>query len=183
MNYNVLFIICSIFVVSLHLTTAKDSSNEIRFSNEQDLKDKLNNFKETKTSSINSEDLSIEELNRLKDEEKKLRNSANNIEDIFGKASKEYAKALHTLGGNLYKQKKYDQTLKIAHTLVTIHEKLYGVEDFQTAQALGNLGVVSFRINKMEECRLAMDRALRILIETKGEQSKEVYIIYYFILN
>ena len=42
--------------------------------------------------------------------------------------------------------------------------------------ALGNVGSVSFRLGRVEDCRVAMNRALHIMIMEYGDDSKEVLL-------
>lgn len=42
--------------------------------------------------------------------------------------------------------------------------------------ALGNVGSVSFRLGRFQDCRVAMNRALHIMIMEYGDDSKEVLL-------
>ena len=97
-----------------------------------------------------------------------------------GKYSEERAKALHALGGNVYKQGRYEELLELSKEIVSIHEKLDGPESEKTAKALGNLGSVAYRVGNKKECAYAMDRALYIYLELFGEDSKEVCSLFCF---
>ena len=54
------------------------------------------------------------------------------------------------------------EALKISKRILTIYEKMYGFESLKTANALGNVGSVSRRLNDTENCHRAMYRALNI---------------------
>ena len=93
-----------------------------------------------------------------------------------GEFSKEQADALHKLGRNVYQQGKFDDVMEVAEHIVTIHEKIDGPEAMITAEALGNVGSVAYRLGRTKQCRVAMERALYIIIKTFGAESKEVLL-------
>ena len=93
-----------------------------------------------------------------------------------GEFSKEKANALHVLGRNVYQQGKFEEVATIATDILKIHETLDGPEALITAEALGNVASVSFRLGRKKPCELAMDRALHIMIQQYGAQSKEVLL-------
>ena len=83
---------------------------------------------------------------------------------------------MHILGRNVYQQGKFEEVATIATDILKIHETLDGPEALITAEALGNVASVSFRLGRKKPCELAMDRALHIMIQQYGAQSKEVLL-------
>ena len=110
------------------------------------------------------------------DPEEQARRLAKQAIKKHGEYSREKATALHELGRNVYQQGKFEDVVDVAEDIVKIHEVLDGPEAFITAEALGNVASVAFRLGKKETCRLAMERALYIMIKTYGAQSKEVLL-------
>ena len=115
-------------------------------------------------------------LAKLVAEEDGLRHNVEQAIKKHGEYSREKATALHELGRNVYQQGKFEDVVDVAEDIVKIHEVLDGPEAFITAEALGNVASVAFRLGKKETCRLAMERALYIMIKTYGAQSKEVLL-------
>eukprot|EP01038_Epipyxis_sp_PR26KG_P007874 gene7874-10689_t len=146
---------------------------EITFNSKSELNSQINELKNRQREDLN-EPISAAKLKEFKEEESFLQKRLMKSVLDHGEDSREKATALHALGGNLYKQGRYEEVLSFAKEIVRIHEMLDGVEHVNTAHALGNLGSVAFRIGNEEECELAMNRALFIMIKVYGAESKEV---------
>jgi tetratricopeptide (TPR) repeat protein len=116
-------------------------------------------------------------LKELRREEMKLRLKVQETLDEFGRMSPEYAKALHSYGGNLHKQKRYDDLFVLAKEIVQIHETIDGPEHYNTGRALDNLGSAAFRVKDYQACEHAMKRAMYIFIQKFGPKSKEVLLL------
>ena len=120
----------------------------------------------------------VDEIKKLEKDVVAFQKKAELAKEGFGENSEEYATMIHSLGRNVYKLERYDEALKYAQEIVRIYEVLHGVESTEMANALGNVGSVSYRIKDMETCEKAMLRTLAILLrEAKyDEGSKEVLV-------
>eukprot|EP01031_Cornospumella_fuschlensis_P029817 gene29817-36004_t len=169
-------------------------SEDISFNSERELREHIQKINHEKKSAskksrtklheeendyilLDDEELPSEsELKELRRQEIKHRLDMREIEDKFGRMSTEYATALHKLGRILYKQFNFKEMFSVAKDIVEIHEKVDGVESLKTAQALSNLGSAAYRVKNKKETDLAMNRALYILIQIHGNESKEVLL-------
>jgi hypothetical protein len=149
---------------------------EIVYSNQEELEKKLKKLNNEKLSNPDFDEISPKEMQKLKDAEVGLKKNVLRALRDFGKHSKERATALHALGGNIYKQGRYEELMTLSKEIVAIHESLDGPEHENTGKALGNLGSVACRLFKMRECGLAMNRQLYILLSIYGDNSKEVLL-------
>lgn len=149
---------------------------ELTFTSKEDLDAKIKNLNKRKANEIaeSGDELSPQELQKLKNDEKKLLKRVAKATLDHGELSIERATALHALGGNMYKQKKYREALEMSKEIVRIHEQLDGFEHENTAKALGNLGSVSYKVGEKKELEYAMKRALYIYLKIHGEDSKPV---------
>ena len=111
---------------------------------------------------------------QLINEEVKLRKNVYRAALDYGDDSLEKANALHALGRVIYKQGKFQDLVDTAEEILRIHEEVDGPESLKVAQALGNVGSVSFRLGNIDKCQIAMNRALFILNKEYGKNSKEV---------
>ncbi len=91
-----------------------------------------------------------------------------------GEYTRKYWEGLYMLGRNLFTQQNWAGARIVARKIVEVTEKVYGLEDSKTAQALANYGSTCFRTNEPAFGRVAMNRALNILINVNGENSQEV---------
>lgn len=151
-----------------------DVEEEIQFNSKDELDSKLDEFRKKRKSSALQEDISPDQLRILGAEESKLKKSLMKAVLDHGEDSKQKADALHSLGRNIYKQGRYSEVVDISKEIVRIHEVRDGPEHLNTANALGNVGAVAFRVGDASECHYAMNRALYIFIQTYGADSKEV---------
>ena len=150
---------------------------EVLFNSKEDMEEKLKKMQsEKQKASLDDEPLPKKEIERLEKEEYELKKNLYRTAINHGEFSREKATALHALGGNLFKQRRYEDILELAEAIVTIHEKLDGVEHDKTGAALGNLGAVAFRIKEHKKCELAMKRLMYILVKKHGAESKEVLL-------
>lgn len=150
--------------------------NIATFSSKEHLSKHMKDLEKKNKEGMLDESPSEEELIELRKEEIRVRLSEEDIISKHGKNSREYAQYLHKLGRTIYKQERYEELLELSQQIVHIHEQLDGPEHESTARALGNVGSVAFRINRKEECNLAMSRAMHIWVKKFGENSKEVLL-------
>ncbi len=150
-------------------------SESITYKNKADLEAQISDLKQQK-SRRRDEDLTEEEIAVFKQDETKLKKKLIRATAEHGEHSHEKAKALHALGGNLFKQRRFKELLALSKEIVEIHETLDGPEAEITARALGNIGAVAFRINKNKECEWSMKRALYIFLKIFGEDSREAML-------
>lgn len=152
---------------------------EVDYTNEEDKDRKLRQLKAKMRADQPAED-DEEELERKKAalaaEEEGLRKNVLRAILTHGEFSKEKADALHKLGRNVYQQGKFEDVMEVAQGIVKIHEKIDGPEAMITAEALGNEASVAYRLGRKKQCRIAMERALYIIIKTHGIESKEVLL-------
>mmetsp|Transcript_12290 Transcript_12290/g.18624 ORF Transcript_12290/g.18624 Transcript_12290/m.18624 type:complete len:205 (+) Transcript_12290:62-676(+) len=116
----------------------------------------------------------ITDVKKLQEEEANLVRELREWTEKYGKYSKERMVKLNALGQVLYKQKRFDDVLEVSRELVDVNEIVSGPETPNTAYALGNYGSVSYKVGNLRECETAMNRALNILINLYGQNSKEV---------
>lgn len=154
---------------------------EIKYDNKDEMDEKIKKLhkkrsREAEKAATGLDDgkLGSAERMKLEKEENQLRRTLLETIDKHGKSSKATADVLHKLGRSVYLQMKFDEALKISKSIVKIHEDLDGEEDIKTADALGNLASVANRLGDKDVCAYAMYRALYILIQKYGMQSKEV---------
>jgi hypothetical protein len=160
-------------------TKKKDTNDEIKvtYANEEEKERKIRELREK----FNTEDQPDPVEQKKKNDalvaaEEGLRKNVYRAILNHGEFSKEKANALHILGRNVYQQGKFEEVVTIATDILKIHETLDGPEALITAEALGNVASVSFRLGRKKPCELAMDRALHIMIQQYGAQSKEVLL-------
>lgn len=152
---------------------------EVRFTSQEDLESKVNNLQQKKQKQKKGsydEDLSEDEIAKLKEAEVGLKKKLKKASTTFGEMSHEKAKALHALGGNWFKQGRFNDLLQISKEIVEIHETLDGPEAEITGRALGNVGATAFRLKRARDCEYSMKRALYILLKIYGEDSKEALL-------
>lgn len=154
------------------------SETEIRFNNINDLHSQIDDLKKKKQfdPKVLETVLSPQERAKLESEELELRKQVYLAAIDHGDLSEQKIFALNKLGRNVYLQGKYDDSLEISSSILNMNERLYGRNDVKTAQALNNLGSVLFRMKNSERCEIVMKRALDILIQEHGLQSKEVLL-------
>ncbi len=155
---------------------ASKDENVATFSSREQLSKHMKDMTEKEKQGGLDETPSEEELLELRKEEIRIRLSEDEIVEKHGKLSKEYGKYLHKLGRTIYKQQRYDELLEMSREIVKIHETLDGPEHENTARALGNVGSVAYRLKKLDECNIAMERAMYIWVQKYGETSKEVLL-------
>jgi hypothetical protein len=117
-----------------------------------------------------------EALQKLKKEEGQIRFGLSELkaDPNEGEFTKKYWEGLYMLGRNLFSQNNWAEARIVARKIVQVTEILYGREDAKLAQALANYGSTCFRTNEFQYGRVAMNRALNILINIYSENSKEV---------
>lgn len=159
----------------------ENEAYEIKYDNKDEMDKKLADLQKQRAreaekvaTGLDEGLLGREERMKLEKEESQLRKLLTTTVEKHGKSSMETATVLHKLGRSVYLQLKFDEALKISQTIVKIHEDLDGEEDLKTADALGNLASVAFRLEREDVCEYAMYRALYILIQKYGQKSKEV---------
>ena len=165
-------------------TTSNKSPDEkdidtIKYDNKEDLNRKIKKLQNAKKKSYSKEgDEEIDEIDRSKYliEEQKLRVLLDKAVAQHGDLSSQKSEILHKLGRVIYKLKKMDEALEISKEIVRINEEIYGVEHIKTADALGNVGSVSFRLKLQDLCELVMYRALHIIIKKYGVDAKETLL-------
>lgn len=152
-----------------------DDVEEVHFTSKDDLDTKIKNIKELKEKdAFLNEGMSSKELKELKDLEIELRKDVMRAELTYGEFSKERATALHKLGGNMFRQERFEEIYEIANQIVRIHEAVDGYEAEITGKAWGNIGTVAHRLGYGKECNLAMLRALYIMLLHKDPESRDV---------
>lgn len=188
MRLSVLFIFCVLVVfltdpvvcrkrkVKAATTEHEDEieAEEVTYTSKTDLDAKIKNLKKGKGSKFAEDELTPKERKQLETAELSLKKQIIRAVLDYGDVSHEKAKALHALGGNLYKQGRLSELVELSKEIVSIHEELDGPESELTGKALGNVGAVACRIELRTDCERAMARALYILLQKHGEESKEV---------
>lgn len=159
-----------------HRTEVEDDVDELTYVDKEDFDSKIRKMKEKSDNLF--EVISPEKRSEMEKEEFELRKNLIRASLNHGEISREKANALHILGRNLYKRGKYEDVLSISREITKIHEALDGPEHIKTADALGNVGATAFRLGFSEECELAMNRALYIIIKEYGPESKEVTLFF-----
>lgn len=157
----------------------KNTQEEIQvtYANEEEKERKIRELREKFSMDDQQDPTEVKKkLDALVAAEEGLRNNVYRAILNHGEFSKEKANALHVLGRNVYQQGKFEEVATIATDILKIHETLDGPEALITAEALGNVASVSFRLGRKKPCELAMDRALHIMIQHYGAQSKEVLL-------
>ena len=158
-------------------------TDEIVYTSDKDLKDKVNELASKKYKKPNNDDstddfeLSYSQRKKLAKDELALLKKLELITELHGALSKERAKALSSLGANIYKQGKYEESFKYSKEILNIHEKLDGVESEITGQVLQNVGSVACKLHLINECKYAFERSLYIILNIHGMNSKEVIYI------
>ena len=157
-------------------TNAKEEI-EVTYANEEEKERKIRELREKFSMDDQQDPTEVKKkMDALVAAEEGLRNNVYRAILNHGEFSKEKANALHILGRNVYQQGKFEDVATIATDILKIHETLDGPEALITAEALGNVASVSFRLGRKKPCELAMDRALHIIIKQYGAQSKEVLL-------
>ena len=113
-----------------------DEADEVTFSSEEDKERKLQNLanlRKQERESVESP-LDPKELNTLREDEKVLRKNVLRASLNNGDTSREKAKALHEMGRNVYKQRRYQDIYDISMEILRIHMALDGHESLATAQ-------------------------------------------------
>jgi len=159
-------------------TVVTDTSEEeiVQFDSKADLQRKIEEVANKKKKDMQSADLDItpQELRKLKRKEPELTKKVEIAKSLHGENSRERATALSELGRNIYKQGRYEEVLSVSKEIVRIHEVIDGPEAEMTAKALQNVGSVAHRLQLMDECANSMNRALYIINQKYGRNSKEV---------
>lgn len=155
----------------------KDDDEEVKYSSKEDLDAKLKEIQRNREKDGYRDDTpSPSEMAQLREAEKDLRTDVIRAELNHGEFSKERAKALHALGGNMFRQQRFEELLELSKQIVRIHETMDGFEALMTGKALGNVGTVAHRLGLQKECELNMKRALYIMLHEGGlaEDSRDV---------
>jgi tetratricopeptide (TPR) repeat protein len=113
-------------------------------------------------------------LTELQEEEMELFSNLEYMTEKFGLNSLERLESLDALGKFLYHQQRLEEIPKYGKEIVQIATHVHGRDHLQTAVALGNLASVYFKIGRLWECEAAMNRSLRILIDSYGANSPQV---------
>ena len=151
---------------------------EIQYKSEeekQELMEKMRKERQAKAAQGDSE-LTATEKRKLKEEEKELRMELARAVLNHGDDSKEKANVLHRVGGNLFKQKRFDSIFDISMEILRIHELNDGPESKETGMALSNVGQVAYRTGRMQECEWASYRYVYIQLKHYGKESPEVLL-------
>lgn len=148
----------------------------IEFTSKTDMKKKMEEVADQKKRRIQEADLEMspQELRKLKRKEPELVKKVDIAKSLHGEKSRERAAALSELGRNIYKQGRYEEVLSLSKEIVRIHEVIDGPEAEMTAKALQNVGSVAYHLQLMDECANSMNRALYIINQKYGRNSKEV---------
>ena len=158
-------------------STKANEEIQVTYANEEEKERKIRELREKLIMDDQPDPAEIKKkMDALVAAEEGLRNNVYRALLNHGEFSKEKANALHILGRNVYQQGKFEEVATIATEILKIHETLDGPEALITAEALGNVASVSFRMGRKKPCELAMDRALHIMIQQYGAQSKEVLL-------
>lgn len=190
-TYLLLFVFCLLFITSIPSVLGKRRRSKKRNQNvdgdEMVFKDK--DEMQRKVDELNAkakagnlkldEDVSPSERARLMIEEKELEKKVSAAAKAYGDVSREKANALHRLGGNIFRQQKFERIIEIAKEIVLINEQIDGQDHINTGKALENLGAVLFRLgnSRIDECHNVMMRAINIFIKEYGPESKEVLLL------
>lgn len=178
-----LSLIIVILLININLIESKKNDiKEIKYKNKNDLKKKLE--KETKNRILADEDeISPSQKKKLESEELNLKRDVMRSELNYGVDSIEKATSLHKLGRNMYQQGKYHDLKELSKEIVRIHEVVDGTDHVNVANALGNVGSLSFRIGDTRECEVSMQRALYILIEEHGKKINHIFSLLFYFIN
>ena len=119
----------------IKLAEEPDDHDEVTFSSEEDKAQKLKNLAKVRRSEREGveSDLEEKELNTLKQDEKILRKNVMRASMNHGDTSREKAKALHAMGRNIYKQRRFKEIYDISLEILRIHFSLDGNESLETA--------------------------------------------------
>lgn len=153
-----------------------EEEDVIEFTSKADMKKKMEKVVDLKKKEVQGADLEIspQELRKLKRKEPELVKKVDIAKSLHGEKSRERATALSELGRNIYKQGRYEEVLSLSKEIVRIHEVIDGPEAEMTAKALQNVGSVAYHLQLMDECANSMNRALYIINQKYGRNSKEV---------
>lgn len=105
------------------------------------------------------------------------------VEDIrfavnnFGDVSLEKAAALDKLGRVVFKLGKYEELLELSYEIVAIKETLLGVDHVEVGAALRNIGTLTGKLGRLDECQRVFLRALYIHKLHYKQGSKEMAIL------
>jgi hypothetical protein len=105
-----------------------------------------------------SEDEQLELKARVPQLVEDVRFAVNNHGDV----SLEKAAALDRLGRVVFRLGKYEQLLELSYEIVAIKEQLLGVDHVEVGAALRNIGTVTGKLQRQDECRRVLLRALKI---------------------
>ena len=154
----------------------EEEEDIIEFTSKADMKKKMKEVADQKKREVQAADLEMspQELRKLKRKEPELVKKVDIAKSLYGEKSKERAAALSELGRNIYKQGRYEEVLSLSKEIVRIHEVIDGPEAEMTAKALQNVGSVAYHLQLMDECANSMNRALYIINQKYGRNSKEV---------
>lgn len=161
-------------------THTTESGDVVTYTTQEELVAKLKEQVESRVKGgIDFDDsLTPEQLKEFQGWEKELRVDLARAELEHGLMSNERAAALHKLGGNLYRQHRFEELFDLSKEIVRIHEALDGPDSVMVGKALGNVGTVANRLGLQRECELAMKRSLYIMLHAGGlaPDSREVLI-------
>lgn len=161
-------------------THRTEAGEEVTYTTKEELVAKLKDLAESRVKGgIDFDDsLTPEQLKEFQGWEKELRNELALVELEHGLISNERAAALHKLGGNMYRQHRFEELFDLSKEIVRIHETLDGPDSVMVGKALGNVGTVADRLGLRRECELAMKRSLYIMLHAGGlaPDSREVLI-------
>mmetsp|Transcript_12734 Transcript_12734/g.20726 ORF Transcript_12734/g.20726 Transcript_12734/m.20726 type:complete len:226 (-) Transcript_12734:363-1040(-) len=105
------------------------------------------------------------------------------VEDVrfavnnYGDVSIEKATALDKLGRVVFKLGKYEELLELSHEIVAIKEQVLGVDHEEVGAALRNIGTIMGKLERWDDCRRVLLRALRIHRIHYEEGSREMAIL------
>lgn len=158
------------------VASMEEEEDIIEFTSKADMMKKMKEVADQKKREVQAADLEMsqQELRKLKRKEPELVKKVDIAKSLYGEKSKERAAALSELGRNIYKQGRYEEVLSLSKEIVRIHEVIDGPEAEMTAKALQNVGSVAYHLQLMDECANSMNRALYIINQKYGRNSKEV---------
>lgn len=105
------------------------------------------------------------------------------VEDVrfavnnYGEVSIEKATALDKLGRVVFKLGKYEELLELSYEIVAIKEQVLGIDHVEVGAALRNIGAITSKLERWNECRRVLLRALRIHKIHYQEGSREMAVL------
>lgn len=120
-----------------------------------------------------SEDDKLELNSKIPELVEDVRFAVNN----YGEVSIEKATALDKLGRVVFKLGKYEELLELSYEIAAIKEQVLGVDHVEVGAALRNIGTITSKLERWNECRRVLLRALRIHKIHYQEGSKEMAVL------